>query len=281
MDPGQASIDPATLLRHAGWVRGLARELLNDPAAVEDVVHDTWLQALERPPRNTREGPSLRAWLAQVVRSSVHTRLRGELRREAREEHVARAERTPSTAESVERVALQRELTGAVMELNPIYRDAVVLRYFDGLPPREIARKLGTTSGVVRTRLSRALVMLRERLDASHGGDRRAWMLAFVQLGRRSAGVAAYGRALALAGTLLFVGLGAYVLSPLLATATPDAFAPTALALEPPAGASEAAAEPRLGRVAPQARGPRLALSRARGAEAQEGSPEPAHQEAL
>jgi hypothetical protein len=39
----------------------------------------------------------------------------------------------------------------------------------------------------VRWRLSRALALLRERLDRGHGGDRRAWSLAFLPLARLDA----------------------------------------------------------------------------------------------
>ena len=53
-------------------------------------------------------------------------------------------------------------------------RTVVVLRWFEGQPPRRIAAALGVPAAIVSTQLHRALALLRQRLDAAHGGDRRA-----------------------------------------------------------------------------------------------------------
>lgn len=37
------------LLEHADWVRGLARRLVLDSAGAEDLIQETWVQALGRP----------------------------------------------------------------------------------------------------------------------------------------------------------------------------------------------------------------------------------------
>ena len=57
------------------------------------------------------------------------------------------------------------------------FRGTVLLRYFEGLPPREIARTTGVELETVKSRLKRGLQQLRTSLDASHGGSRRAWMV--------------------------------------------------------------------------------------------------------
>ena len=59
--------------------------------------------------------------------------------------------------------------------LDAIHRDALVLRYHDDLPPRDVARRLGVPLDTARSRLRRGLELLRTRLDAAYGGDRRAW----------------------------------------------------------------------------------------------------------
>src|SRR5258705_10488158 len=65
MDASSSSIDPELLLAHAGFVRSVARSLLADENAVDDVVQQTWLAALEKPPR---EPGALRRWLARGAR---------------------------------------------------------------------------------------------------------------------------------------------------------------------------------------------------------------------
>ena len=195
--PGDTtSLDVAALLRQTDWLHALARGLVGDRERADDVLQSTLVEALERPPRGGGDERVLRAWLARVARSAASVHGRSEARRRRREERVARAETAAdSVAESVERAALQRELLAAVLELEPPFRDALVLRYFDGLPPREIARSLGESGAAVRTRLSRALEQLRGRLDAQHGGERARWARALVPFAAapRATALAAFG----------------------------------------------------------------------------------------
>ncbi|MFO1078106.1 MAG: sigma-70 family RNA polymerase sigma factor [Planctomycetota bacterium] len=58
--------------------------------------------------------------------------------------------------------------------LEPIYREALLLRALDGLSQREIAELLGVPETTVETRLARARRWLRDRRDALDGrNDRR------------------------------------------------------------------------------------------------------------
>src|SRR5690606_25812636 len=75
----------------------------------------------------------------------------------------------------------QQHVIHAVRELPEAQRDAVLLRYFDDLPPRAIAERLGVPVATVKTRLKRGLAALRERLDAEHG-DRRTWVAALLPI---------------------------------------------------------------------------------------------------
>lgn len=164
------------LLRHSGWVRGLARRLAADESAAEDLVQETWLAALRRPPRAAEAAP---AWLARVLRNAAASLHRGEGHRRRREERAAQAEAQPAVAESLERAALHKQLVEAVWELPQIYRTPVLLHYFDGLPPRAIARRLELTPEAVRQRLHRAHALLRERLEQRYGaGEAQAWLRA-------------------------------------------------------------------------------------------------------
>ncbi len=169
-----AAIDPELLLRQTSWLRALAVELIGDAHGAEDAVQDVCVAALERPPRTANEA-GLRAWLARVVRRRVATVTRTERRRRSREHGAARDECLPASADSVVRTELQRRLLDAVMALEPRDREVVVMRYFDDLPPRVIAARTGSTSAAVRSRLARALAVLRARLDRSCG-SRGGWL---------------------------------------------------------------------------------------------------------
>jgi RNA polymerase sigma factor (sigma-70 family) len=167
------------LLRHAPWMRALARSLVLDDATADDVTQDAWVVALEHPPRATA---SLGGWLATVVRSLVARRARGESRRRARERAAAATEALESTDDVVARAGIHRRLVDAVLALDEPYRSTLLLRFFDGLPPRAIAERKGLNDATVRTHLKRGLDRLRERFDAEHGGDRRAWLAALAPL---------------------------------------------------------------------------------------------------
>jgi hypothetical protein len=53
----------------------------------------------------------------------------------------------------------------AVAELEEPYRTTLILRFYDGLAPTEIARHLGVPASTVRVRLKRGLDRLRVRLE--------------------------------------------------------------------------------------------------------------------
>lgn len=168
--------DADLLLAHSAWVRRLARSLVADSHSADDLVQRTWVAALERPPG---EHVPLRSWFAAVLRNLARQDRRASGRRAAREKAAARSDILPAADESLEGIARQKMLMQAVLELNEPYRTVIVRRYYDGLPPREIARELRIPVKTVKTRLARALEKLRERLDREHGFDRSAWVALF------------------------------------------------------------------------------------------------------
>lgn len=173
---GTLSIDD--LLGHAGWVRGLARSLVQDDATADDLVQDVWTQALHTPPDDRG---SARPWLATVLRNLARDRGRTGGRRRRREERVARSEAVADTATVVARAETHRRLVEAVMALPEPYRETVLLRYFEGLPPRTVAERMDVPVETVRTRTRRALERLRTRLDTGEGG-RDAWRAALLPI---------------------------------------------------------------------------------------------------
>jgi RNA polymerase sigma-70 factor (ECF subfamily) len=173
---------PEVLLSHRAFVGALARSLVRDEATAEDVVQETWLTSLTRPPHSA---DSLRMWLARVTRSKALDALRGEDRRTQRERSVARAESDESSEHLRERVALEHRVVAAVLALREPYRGTVLLRYYEGLTPAEIANRRGAPAGTVRAQLARALQLLRQELEGEFGGDRTACSVALIDIARR------------------------------------------------------------------------------------------------
>ncbi len=174
------------LLANDAWVRALARRLVQDEHAAEDIVQDAWVAALQHPPGRTG---SFRAWLERVVRNLALTRSRSAGRRTERESAAARPAFLPSPSEIRQHEQTRRELVEAVLALEEPYHSAVVYRYFRGLPPRIIASELGVPVETVKKRLSRGLEQLRARLDGRLG-NRSSWrtaLSAFAAAGAESA----------------------------------------------------------------------------------------------
>ena len=172
-----ASID--RLLRHSDWLQSLARRLARDEAAAEDLVQEAWVAALRHPPK---PGASVRAWLTTVGRRLV--RRQAWRRVEPRElEQLEQDGADVRPAEDVvARIEQERRLAGLVLALEEPYREVVLQRYYRGRTAAQIAHDQGVPAATVRTRLRRALALLRERLDGTHGGDGRSWLLALAPL---------------------------------------------------------------------------------------------------
>src|SRR5262245_50319887 len=179
VDPGGKAFPVAELLAHTGRMRALARGLVGDEALAEDLVQESLLRAVERPPRRPA---ALGSWLRTVLRRAA-SRAREEGRsRERRERAVARPERSESTpADVLERVEIQGEVVKLVLALEEPYRSAVLLRYFEEWSAEDIARRQEVDPATVRWRLRKALERLRERLDRLHG-SRAAWCSALLPL---------------------------------------------------------------------------------------------------
>jgi RNA polymerase sigma factor (sigma-70 family) len=180
-------VDAEALLEQAGWMRRLAERLVRDPDRAEDMAQETWRIALERQP-SFAESP--RGWVKSVMQNLARRSHRDEATRAYHEHRSARPEAIGPEDETEERVLLQKRLADAILALDEPYRSAIRLRYIDGRSPREVAREQGITYEAARRRLSRAVAMLRERLDRAYG-NRAAWGAACIALLKKSGPVAA------------------------------------------------------------------------------------------
>jgi len=166
------AFDVDQLAAETVWLRRLARALVADPAAADDVVQDTYLIAATDAPR---DGRPLRPWMVRVLWNRIRMRSRSAQRSARRDDAFAKLAEPPATPEAiVDRLVTQRMLTGLVLALEPLYRDVLVLHYFEGLTSTEIGNRLGIAAGTVRWRLKQAIDQLRARLDERQ--PNRAWV---------------------------------------------------------------------------------------------------------
>ena len=175
----ESPVTPEQLLAHTGWMRILARTLVRDESLADDLVQDTLLAAVKRPPRASR---AIGSWLKTVLRNFAYRRQIEERRRSRRERAASRPEISSATPdELIERVERQRQLVDLVLGLDEPFRSTILLRFFEALSSKDIARRHGVDVTTVRWRLRTGLDRLRGRLDRAHG-SRAGWQAAFVPL---------------------------------------------------------------------------------------------------
>lgn len=156
--------------RHGGLVLAACRRQLGD-AAAEDAAQATFM-LLARKARSLSKREALAGWLygAAGLIARRHLRAAGRRQRAEREaavmrendRHEAWGVRHEDLTSQVSR--LMPELDAALAALPRHYRDAVILAKMEGRPEAEVARELGLPAGTVKSRVSRGLEMLRERL---------------------------------------------------------------------------------------------------------------------
>jgi RNA polymerase sigma-70 factor (sigma-E family) len=148
---------------HALGLTRLARVMLGDRSAAEDVVQDAFYGLYRHYPRLTDKDKAL-----PYLRSCVLNGCRSELRRSRRriirlrdsqaEDPAARTE--PSAEAEAITGENRQEVAEAIMRLPHRQRAVLVLRYYLDEPEAAIAEALGITGGTVRSTLHRALARL-------------------------------------------------------------------------------------------------------------------------
>lgn len=179
---------PELLLRDAAWLRGLARRLAAPADQADDLVQEVSLAALQSGAR-----PINRPWLAAVAGNLMRLFHRRSQRERQRLLRLATPTASPSAAELVEQAELQQRAVTAVLELPPLQRDVVLMRFLQGLSLEDTARRLQLPLETVRTRQRRALAALRERLlpaDERHG-IAGLWLIGWIMNTKAAATIAA------------------------------------------------------------------------------------------
>lgn len=137
--------------------------VLRDADEAQDAAQEGMVKAY-RAVRAFRPGHEFRPWLLRIVINQSLTALRSRRRGAAAAERLAAYERPlPHT---VDETVIDRErarlIWAALDSLREQERVVVYMRYFLGLPERELAEYLGCAQGTVKSRLHRSLRKLRD-----------------------------------------------------------------------------------------------------------------------
>jgi RNA polymerase sigma-70 factor, ECF subfamily len=159
-------------------VYALALRLLNDQSEACDVVQEVFLKVF-RNVGSFRGQSTLKTWIYRITVNEAHNARRWFFRHRRREVELdtdpdeARnwKDIIPDRSRSPFEVAVDREqhvmIEAALDKINPIFREAVVLRDITDLAYDEIAEILGVSLGTVKSRILRGREALREELVGS------------------------------------------------------------------------------------------------------------------
>jgi RNA polymerase sigma-70 factor (ECF subfamily) len=136
-------------------------------AEAEEAAQDGFVKAF-RALSTFRTGAEPRPWLLRIVANEARNRVRSAGRRHRLELLLVEGYRPGDAAPSPEAAAVEaedhRRLLESVNALDETDREVIASRYFLELSSEETAAALGIPEGTVKSRLSRALGRLRERV---------------------------------------------------------------------------------------------------------------------
>jgi RNA polymerase sigma-70 factor (ECF subfamily) len=163
--------------RYARLVYSLALRILNDGDLAEDIVQETFWRVWRRSETFRTGRGSVVGWISGIARNLSIDELR---RQRTRPNEVRDTEANPVLREMVDGrmdvvgVALENErrrlIAAALQQMTPEQRQAIELAYFGGLSQSEIAERLHSPIGTIKTRIRSGLRKLREILTAQHLG---------------------------------------------------------------------------------------------------------------
>jgi RNA polymerase sigma factor (sigma-70 family) len=162
----------AIALPHLDAAYNLARWLLRNEQAADDVVQEAFLRALRY--FGSFHGDNAKPWLLGIVRNACFTWLQdnrgaGKMlefdeERDSGEQDLAPERRIDNPEQLLSRKQDAAALNAAIDSLPAVYREVLILRELEELPYDDIARIAGIPAGTVMSRLSRARALLRAAL---------------------------------------------------------------------------------------------------------------------
>jgi RNA polymerase sigma-70 factor, ECF subfamily len=149
---GDRSAFEALMTMYMSRARVVARSVLGDDVAVDDVVQEAFIRAYERLGQLT-EPANFPAWLSTIVRNEAVSWLRRHARvRNVNTDILKEVPQSEAPQENPQTDMLQ----SALRRLNPQYREILLLKYEAGLDYEKIAETLGINLSNVEKRLYRA-----------------------------------------------------------------------------------------------------------------------------
>ena len=158
--------------RFSGILFATAYRVLNNQAAAEDVVQDTFIQIWQKAPQyDPAKGKPL-TWAVTLTRNRSIDRLRSTQRRSRMQDDLQAESETfeqfdgRSSLDAISSAETSQRVRDAVNKLPADMREAIELAFFGSLKQSEIAERLNTPLGTIKARIRRGMTKLQNMLDS-------------------------------------------------------------------------------------------------------------------
>jgi RNA polymerase sigma-70 factor (ECF subfamily) len=143
-----------TVWPHTRSAYNLARWLVRNSDDAEDIVQEALLKAFKA--LDDYRGGDARVWMLAIVRNTAMNFLRKRRSTAPGTDQFEPADPSPNAEQDLLQENRREQVRRAIVQLEPEFREALVLREIEGLSYKEIAAVLDIPAGTVMSRLSRA-----------------------------------------------------------------------------------------------------------------------------
>jgi len=175
---GEMAAFDGLVRRYAGSLRNMVIHHGVRGEEVDDVLQEVFLRAWRGLP-NFKGDATFTTWLYRIAFTVTIDRERRRKRRPQVQDAIdpAKEERTGGTYRDARRTPEEyslgedqvRMVRKALLEVEPLYRQILILREMEDLSYQEIAQSLGVAEGTVKSRLARARAQLKLILETKFG----------------------------------------------------------------------------------------------------------------
>lgn len=152
--------------QYSAALYGVVRRVISDEQVAQDVLQEAFVKIWNNIEKFDPSKGRLYTWMLNLARNSAIDKLRskGEIMKgkiQTGEDSVYKMENEARTEQDTDTIGLRNTVGG----LKPEYRSIVELAYFKGFTLDEISKTLDIPLGTVKTRMRKAISLLREHYN--------------------------------------------------------------------------------------------------------------------
>ena len=142
----------------ASQLRSFIRSRVRDHAAAEDILQEIFIKIHQKLP-TVRASERLEAWVWRITRNAI-----SDYFRKVRPSEPLPADLAPTSEDPDDTPDLRPCVRRFLNELDPAYREALVLTEWQGLTQDQMGKRLGLSSSGAKSRVQRARGQLKKLL---------------------------------------------------------------------------------------------------------------------